>query len=304
MEIKLFDANDVKERFALLLAKLHDAGFLLDYINQVIVKSPFFDCFENNELTGFMNKSIETITKEVFGKEVIYNYSHNMINPYYWAGLSIMEIMMNINVPIKRILLIMPLKEIVGCFDVYHEMHPKQFVDHYLELENKRSLFRILRNEKDLSISKISALTGIKKSLLQYFDYSSSTFLATSFSNLNKLSRLFDVSLDVFKKNSNYIPYSSSIIFSKDYKSIFIKNIADYYGGKQNITAIDKYIDNKEARKLLNQHQIIVDISNPFGVIYISSNRIIRKYLNKEEFMFLYCNFIEVIKTKTAGLVF
>ena len=50
MEIKLFDASDIKERFALLIAKLHDAGFLLDYINEVMVKSSFFDCFDHLKL--------------------------------------------------------------------------------------------------------------------------------------------------------------------------------------------------------------------------------------------------------------
>ena len=255
-------------------------------------------------MQDFMTKSIETITKEIFGKEVVYNYTHELINPYYWAGLSIMEIMMNLNVPLKRILLIMPLKEIIGCFDVYHEVHPKQFVNHYLEIENSRSLFRILRNEKGLSISKISVLTGIKQSLLQYFDYSSATLLATSFSNLNKLSRLFDVSLDVFKKKSSYVPYSNSIIYSKEFNNIFVNIIVDYYGDKQNITITNTYIDDKEARKILNHYHLIVDIANPFGVIYISSNRLIRKYLSKEEFMFIYINSIEVLKSRVEGLVF
>ena len=104
---KFIDATLVKNRFALLIAKLHDAGLLLDYINEVIVKSKFFDCFENNDLNEFMNSSFELITKNVFGKEVVYDYSHDLTNAYYWAGLAVMEIMMNLEIPLKRILLIL-----------------------------------------------------------------------------------------------------------------------------------------------------------------------------------------------------
>ena len=304
MEIKFYNIEDVKSRFALLLAKLHDAGFLIDYINEVMIKSPFFDCFEKNDLNDFMTMSFETITEKVFGKEVVYNYSHDLINPYYWAGLSIMDVMLNSQIPLKRILLIMPIKEIIGCFDVYHEMHPIQFINHYLELEDSRSLFRILRKEKELSVSKISALTDIKESLLNYFDYSNATFLATSFSNLSKLSMLFDVSIDIFKKKSSYVPCSIGVIKSKDFSSIIIKKILEYYGNNQKSIVVDKYITDKEARRLLNDYGVIVDMSNPFGVIYSSSNRLVRKYLSKEEFFLIYQKSINILKNNIVGLIF
>lgn len=304
MEIKLFNVEDIKERFALLLAKLHDAGFLLDYINDAMIKSPFFDCFENNDINDFMTLSFETISEKVFGKEVIYNYSHEYVNRYYWAGLSIMDIMLNCQIPLKRILLIMPIKEIAASFDIYHEMHPSQFIDHYLELESERSLFKIIRNDKELSISKINYLTDIKIPLLKYFDYSNSTLLSTSFSNLIKLSKLFDVSIDVFKSKSTFIPYSNTIIYSKDFMPILVKNIAEYYGVSKEVTTIDKYLEDKEIKRLLEKYKAVVDVSNPFGIIYITSNRIVRKYLSKEEFRFIYLKSINTLKNNIDILLF
>lgn len=208
MEIKFFEAPVIKEKFALLIAKLHSAGLLTDYINDTIIKSPFFDCFEKNDLEDFATLSFESITKAVFKKEVVYDYSLNYVNSYYWAGLSVMSIVMNLGMPLKRALLIMPLKEIVGAFDIYHEMHAEQFLNRYLELENERSLLKILRSSADLSVSKVSYLTGIKSSLLNLLDRSNDALFGTSLSNLAKLSQLFDISIDVFKRKSSLVPFS------------------------------------------------------------------------------------------------
>lgn len=306
MEIKYFDSGLVKEKFAFLLAKLHDAAFLTDYINDVIIKSPFFDCFENNDLTDFMTLSFETITEKCFGKEVIYDYSHNLINAYYWAGLKIMEIMMNLEIPLKRILIVMPLKEIVGLYEPYHEMHPEQFLKHYQELENQRSVLKSLRNTANLSISKISYLTDIKTPLLNIIDKSNATLFGTSFSNLTKLASLFNVSTNIFKKKTSYAPFSSLIIDSKTTEPILIKHILAYFNfaSDGNVTITRNYLEDKDIKNLLKQHKVVVDLSNPFGVLYISSNRINRKYMTNEEFTFIYLKTINELRLKVEGLLF
>lgn len=306
MEIKYFDSEQVKEKFALLLAKLHDAAFLTDYINDVIIKSSFFDCFENNNLNDFMTLSFETITEKYFGKEVVYDYSHNLINAYYWAGLRIMDIMMNLEIPLKRILIVLPLKEIVGLYEPYHEMHPDQLLQHYQELESQRSVLKTLRKAANLSIVKINYLTDIKIPLLNIIDNSNATLFGTSFSNLTKLARLFNVSISVFKKKTSYVPYSSIIINSKNNEPILVKNILAYFNfsTSDNIFITRNYLDEKEIKNLLKQYKAVVDLSNPFGILYKASNRINHKYLTKEEFTFIYLKTINELRLQIEGLLF
>ena len=76
---KLYDSSEVKEKFAMLLSKLHMANLLTDYINDTIVKSDFFDCFEKNDFETFMSLSIETIIENVFKEEVVFDYNKNYI---------------------------------------------------------------------------------------------------------------------------------------------------------------------------------------------------------------------------------
>ena len=306
MENKFFESSLIKEKFALLISKLHSAGLLIDYINDEIIKSPFFDCFENNDLDDFMTLSFENITKMVFKKEVMYDPTINYINAYYWAGLSVMNIMMNLEVPLKRILLIMPLKELLGAYEIYHEMHVEQLLNHYLELEKERSLLKILRYNSNYSISKISYLTGITTSLLNLIDSSNDKLFGTSFSNLSKLSILFNVSIDVFKKKTSFVVYSNYILESKMFEPIFTASILKYFNIDEtsNKNIIYQYYDEKDIKKLLKNYKVIIDLSYPYGIIYISSNRITRKYLSNEEFIFIYKASIEKLKVETKGIIF
>ena len=305
MENKYFETSDVKEKFALLISKLNEAGFLLDYINDTIIKSSFFDCFENNDLNDFMNLSFETITERIFGKEVVFSQMYNPINPYYWAGQTAMEIMMNYKVPLKRILLIMPLKEIVGSYTVYHEMNPIKFCEYYLQKEREKSIFKKLRRDNNLSIPNVSFLTAINPSILKIFDKSNDTLLSTSFRNIKRLANLFSLSSDVFKKESDYLPFSKYLINSKEFGSILCRNIMTYYGfDSAKFLTINHYYDDKEIKVMLIDNKVIVDVSNPFGVIFYSSRKLTHKYLNEKEFYYIYRNTVNDVAEYIDGLLF
>ena len=301
-----FDCELVKERFALLLSKLHEAGLPSEYIGQVITESSFFDCFEKNDLDSFLSLSLEKITSDVFGKDVVYDYSSKSGDPYYWAGLIIMSVMMNLRIPLKRILIIMPLPEIVNCFALYHEMNDEQFLEHFVSAQKERSLLKIIRKDKGLPLSKISFLTGIKRPTLVKADASTEALLSASFSSLSLLADLFSLSSDVFKKVSSYVPYSSSILQSEKMESILCKNICFYFNipAEEGFAITREYVENKEIRRLLRGNKALVDLSDPFGIAYLSCGCVKRKLLSKEEFLFLYQKSVQELKGQVDSLMF
>ncbi len=306
MNKSFFEYREVKERFAFLIYKLHEAELLDDYINDTIIKSPFFDCFENNELEAFMSESLESISKKVFRIEHIFKYDVDEIHPYYWAGEMIMTLMANYHIPLKRILLIMPLKEIVGSFYLYHEVSNRKFCNHYLDLERNRPLLKILRNDRSLTLNNISYLANIKLTTVKFLDNSNDILLSTSFRNLINLSELFDISIDVFKKESSYFPYSSILIKSKSTHKVFIDELLKYYGfeSSNKYQIIDEYHDDKEIRKMLKEYDYIVDISNPYGIIYSSSRSVKYKFPDITEFILIYKKAIRNLAQITNELVF
>ena len=306
MANEYFDCELAKERFALLLSKLHESGLPSEYINQVIIESPFFDCFEKNNLDALLSLSLEKITSDIFRKEVIYDYSLKPGDPYYWAGLTIMSVMMNLRIPLKRVLLTMTLPEIVSCFALYHEMNDEQFLEHFASIGKERSLLKIIRKDKGLSLSKISFLTGIKLPTLVKADASTEALLSTSFSSLSLLTDLFSLSADVFKRVSSYVPYSNSILRSEKMETILGKNLCLYFNipAGKGFSITREYVESKEIRRLLRENKALVDLSDPFGIIYFSCGRVKRKLLRKEEFLLLYQKSVQELKEQVDGLVF
>jgi len=295
MENRFFSNEDIKEKFALLIAKLHDAGFLSEYINQVILESSFFDCFENNNIDEFMSLSFETITEKVFRREVVFDYYSELSSEFYWAGSVIFELLSIYHIPLKRVLLVCPLIEVVEKYNPYHEMHIEQFYYHYLELEKQRSVVKILREEKGLSLSRISFLTDINISSLKKYDGSNSALFGTSFLNLTKLANLLDISIDAFKGESSFCYINFSMFNNEEFKSLFVKTMIQYFNFDPNekYEIIDAYKSSEEFRKLLLKNKYLVDISHSFGLLYMSSNRIIPKYLSNSEMHLMYQKVID-----------
>ena len=306
MTNEYFDCEVAKERFALLVSKLHGAGLPDDYISKVLVESPFFDCFESNDLSSFLGESLESISARVFRKEAIYDYSSVPADPYYWAGLVVMGIMMNGRIPLKRVLLTMDLSEIVSCFAPFHEMSDERFLEYFLSLEKERSLLKRIREEKGLSLRKIAFLAGIKMPTLVRIDSSSEALFGTSFASLSALASLFALSGDVFKRTSSYIPFSFDLLKNGKMEEKLGKNICLYFSIplEKGFSISHYYLNDKEAKGLLGEKGAIVDLSNPFGILYLSSNRLKRKFLSKEEFLFLYVKSSSELQKETGGLLF
>ncbi len=306
MANEYFDCELAKDRFALLLSKLHEAGLSSDYINKTIVGAPFFDCFEKNDLSSFLSSSLERISSEVFKKEVIFDYSREPGDPYYWAGLAIIKITMNLRVPLKRALLTMPLKEVASCFEPYHEMSDEQFLERYLFIEKSRSLLKSIREERGLSLSKISFLTGIKVPTLARMDLSTENLLNASFKSLAPLSALFSLPEDAFKKTSSYVPFSPALLGNQKMGEILGRRICLYFNipAKEGFSIAREYLEGKGIKGIIRKGKPIVDLSDPFGVIYLSGGRVKRKFLAKEEFLLLYSGSCDELKQGTGALLF
>ena len=75
--------------------------------------------------------------------------------------------------------------------------------------------------------------------------------------------------------------------------------LSTYFGFDKDtqFVKVDFCKEDKEIRELLKENKLILDMSNPFGIYYMSQHRIIRKYLTKEEFAFLYKKSIKALKT-------
>lgn len=303
---KLYDSSEVKEKFAMLLSKLHMANLLTDYINDTIVKSDFFDCFEKNDFETFMSLSIETIIENVFKEEVVFDYNKNYINEYYWAGLEYMDLLFNYGVPLKRALIIFPVIKMVDLYYPYHEAHSSKTCLYYLDIERNTPILNILRNEKNIQLSKLSLITNINEKTLRLFDSSNAALFATSLSQLTRLANFFEVDISVFNTRSSCVPYSELFFKNDVFVEIFKDEMLKYFGVKQkgNVKYISEDFDTKELRKEMKNYNLLVFLSKPYGLAKMQNNKMIQKYLSDIEYLFIYSNTIQIFKTKIDSLLF
>lgn len=303
---KMYDSSEVKEKFAILVSKLHIANLLADYISNVIVKSKFFDCFENNDFEEFMTLSFETITESVFGEEVVFDYSKDYVNEYYWAGLEYMDLLFNYGIPLKRAMIIFPLIKMVDLYYPYHEAHSKKTCEYYLEVEKNTPILNILRTEKNIQLSKLALISKINEKTLRLFDSSNAALFATSVGTLNKLANFFEVDLSVFMSRSSCVPYSESLLTNNEFREIFKDEMLRYFGVKSNdsLKFIYDPLDSKELRQEIKASKLLVILSNPYGIAKMVNNKMVEKYLSDNEFLFIYFNAAEIFKTKIDSLLF
>lgn len=303
---KMYDSGEIKNKFAILLSKLHIANLLTSYINEVIVKSNFFDCFENNDFEEFMSLSFETIAETVFGEEVVFNYSLDYINEYYWAGLEYMDLLFNYGVPLKRAMIVFPLINMVNLYYPYHEAHSIKTCEYYLELEKNTPVLNVLREEKNIQLSKLAFITKINEKTLRLFGSSNAALFSTSITTLKKLANFFNLDISVFMTKSSCIPFSDVFFKNEIFRDTFKDEMLKYFGIKQNDSVNFFYdnLDSKELRKEIKTSKLLVILSSPYGVAKMQNNKMVEKYLSDTEFLYIYANSCEIFKTKIDSLLF
>ena len=240
------DINKLRYKFAKLLSKLHNGLHLsLESINDKIVNSSFFDFFEDNQIEVFFEQEYSTIIEKMFGINMN-DYGDEDIGPVYWAGLQYINIFLNYHIPIRQIFLLCPLDVMVGHYTIYHEMNEIELCKNFLEVEYKKSILKLLRNNNDLSIRQLSILSGISENTIRYYELDNKHLFNASNEAIKKLSNCLSYPRVFFKKESDFIPYSPSLIDDKLFLYELEKNVRLFYNlsGELTLTISNEKINN------------------------------------------------------------
>lgn len=231
MDLNFNYIDEIKERFARLLTYLYfDAKIEFDNISKALVESSFLDIFEQNKLNEFMSMQVEDMAKRLFPKlDIPLQVSNEDIGPVYWAGLQYMNILMNYRIPLRTLFILLPLKEMVNKFAIYHEINPIELCRDFISHEYKDvSILRYFRKRSNLSVRELSVLSGIPESTIKYLDNNDNFYNATN-RNLEPLVKVLQIEPTFYKKKSSFIPVTHRLLTIKDFMVELSKTIGDYY---------------------------------------------------------------------------
>ena len=219
----------LKKKFALLINCLIASGFSYELIEERILKDPFFLFMENNEVANFLKTPIETIVKNVFKKEIYIDYDKPLISEYVWVGEMYITLSINLDIPLQRVVLLLPIAVMLSLFNPYHEMSNSHLMERYQNDFSSNSVLKLFMREANISIRKLSILLNIKEKTLLSYQKNDILFNA-SINNVYRISSFFNVPVSLFLKHSNYSPFEPSFLNDDVMLNNFKTVLANYLG--------------------------------------------------------------------------
>lgn len=274
----------LKKKFGLLLNHLLKSGLTYEFIEERIIKDPFFLFLENNSVEVFLKTPFEKIINYVFHKEVYIDYSTPLISEYVWAGEMYITIMANERIPLQRLFLLIPIGEMLSLFEPYHEMNNYYLVQKYLQDYDKRSIVKKLLNEKDLSVRELSTLTNVNiKTLLSYM--TNEKLFKASVNNAYQLSKFFDVPICLFNQQTAFKPFSPSLLKDPQMLSLFVLSLVDYLNVNINDLIINQSYDDVDKIKP-QQRKYLFNVPS-MAILSSGSRKKVINFLSDKEIAYL-----------------
>lgn len=258
--MKNIDIGMLKDKLGTLISILNSQlGIELSILNERIIISPYFDSFENAGIYKFIDDSYEKICLDFFDYNGSIYYKENKTE-LYWAGVQYINIFLNYQIPLKTIFLLMPLKEMVSKYRIYHEMNEKELCEDFIKNYYSKSIMKCLIDE-EYTIRELSFLSGIPETTLKSLENNENLF-KTSYNNVDKLATILNVSKVFFRKTSNCILYDQFLFNNDEFVDILKNNIKTFFRIKEEIQFVKSYeeIDSNGACLIISPF-INVDIS-------------------------------------------
>ena len=130
----------------------------LEVITNRLENSEFLKEIENNNYSMIMNYTAE----ELFS--MIYEIKDNDVNSYlnyddaYWCGYVYANIYYEFNDTFPFIFLMMPLKDLLDKYNVYHEMDISAIYEVFVERSSEKTLLAKVLEKKKMNFYKIKCM--------------------------------------------------------------------------------------------------------------------------------------------------
>ena len=217
-------------------------------INEKIIISPFFDFLEKNDPSLFMKETIESICLSEFG-----TFAHfpndNFRNDYLYIGESYISISISLEIPLRKLFLLFPIKEMLLLYQTYHEMAPFRIIEKVQSEISHRSAFQAIMKNSQYNISQLAEILKCDRRTLMLLQSNSDYEEKISYSLLTKICAVLDID-PILLSRSQFIPYYFSLWNNDTFIKLMKKNITITSGIKSTVF-FNKLEDEKNKYILL-----------------------------------------------------
>ena len=83
-------------------------------------------------------------------------------------------------------------------YSIYHEMDISSLLEYFNQQDQEKTILRLLCEERNCSISRLSSLTWISKATLSKYNASDVALYKGSFQTIYRIAMFFDVPVSLF----------------------------------------------------------------------------------------------------------
>lgn len=163
-----------------------------------LANSEFIKKIEANKYDDYFNKSILEIYDSISCDYIKEDDSYGIYNDAYWSGLTYFNLYLKTKKPFSYLFLKLPFEKMLDMYPVYHEMDFSSLYEIFTQLEQEKTILRLLCEQHHSSLSKVSKATSINVNTLSKYNASDEALYKASFQNIIKIANFFNTSVSLF----------------------------------------------------------------------------------------------------------
>lgn len=231
MELSFIEISELKKKFGNLLSLLFfDNHIREENISEALINSSLLDLLEDNKLNDFMSLSIEKMANTLFPGLQLIRSESNYVDEFYWSGIQYMNIFLNYRIPLKTIILLCPVQDMVKKYDIFHEMNEIELCKSFLENEYKnKSILKEFRKKRNVSARQLSMLCNVSEISIKHIESDNNYFYNASSTNVNSILDALGIDRVFSKKKSSFVPVTYGLLCNETFVVLLSKVIGKYY---------------------------------------------------------------------------
>ena len=255
------DIIELKDKFSDYLNKLYTNNKLsVDSISNTIIENNLFDFLEENKTREFLSCSYEEFVYKLYKINSIY-VNNSQISELIWASKMYLTLSLNLNIPLKTIVLLCPLKQMLELFEVNHETNDIQTIDYFKTNVLNKSILKALRKLRNVTVRQLSVMTGININTLNAYEKNNTNLYNASFSNIQLMMQALNVSCSFFKKESSFIPFNYLLLENKQIQAYMLNFFNDYYKKELSIKSMEPIIELNDKNETIYVDEKLLSIA-------------------------------------------
>ena len=192
----LYEYIDLLER---VLSTAYKYSYSTGALEKNICESSFFQALESSDNQNPIIDDVALI-KQTFPEIEIDLNSVPVYNQCLWAAESYLRIQNETKFTFELIFLYLPIKEMYGYFDIYHEMDFSQIVDVFKSRYEEKSVFAVLLNKYKFSLKDINIVTGVPYETLASLKQRKRDIKKVNVDTVIKIARFFHVRVETISE--------------------------------------------------------------------------------------------------------